>query len=298
MAAPRPARPRLRRLFDPVSGWFRRSERGVNQWLSRSVYPRLPILARVYGAILHRRLTVSEADIAVRDLPEAFDGLTVLLVTDIHLGPFLAPLDLERTFRRLRGLEPDLIVLGGDLTTSRVSEFSEAAELFGVLKAPLGVHAVMGNHDHYNDDPEGLRRAVASAGIEVLHNRHVVLRRDGESLVLAGIDDLNIGSPDLDAALEGAPDEAPVVLVSHNPDVFFEAADRGVALVLAGHTHGGQVRIPGLPVLTRMSRYRLDEGRYAARGADLVVSRGVGVVGLPLRLACPPEAVLVRLRCG
>jgi predicted MPP superfamily phosphohydrolase len=84
--------------------------------------------------------------------------------------------------------------------------------------------------------------------------------------------------------------------LAHNPDVLFDAATRGVALVLSGHTHGGQIRIPGLPVLVRMSRYRLDEGHYRSGGTQLVVSRGLGVTGLPIRIACPPEAVLLTLR--
>jgi len=88
----------------------------------------------------------------------------------------------------------------------------------------------------------------------------------------------------------------PILLLSHNPDILFEASRRGVALVLSGHTHGGQIRIPGLPVLVRQSRYRLDEGRYETEGTELVVSRGLGVSGVPLRFACPPEAVFLRLR--
>jgi predicted MPP superfamily phosphohydrolase len=126
-----------------------------------------------------------------------------------------------------------------------------------------------------------------------------VLEKSGSRLALAGIDDWNFGKPRLDRALDEArrlAPGAPVVLVSHNPDAFFDAAARGVALMLSGHTHGGQVRIPGRPVLVRMSRYRLDEGRYERSGAQLVVSRGLGVSGIPLRLFCPPEALLVTLR--
>ena len=115
-------------------------------------------------------------------------------------------------------------------------------------------------------------------------------------MVVAGIDDLLMGRPDLDAALAGVPRGVPVLLLSHNPDILFEAAAKGVDLVLAGHTHGGQMRVPGLPVLVRMSRFRLDEGRYRFDSTELVVSRGLGAVGLPLRVACPPEAVLLTLR--
>ncbi|HKQ96336.1 MAG TPA: hypothetical protein VJV75_00530, partial [Candidatus Polarisedimenticolia bacterium] len=145
--------------------------------------------------------------------------------------------------------------------------------------------------------PERMRAHLEGCGIAVLHNRSVSIAPDGASpLALAGIDDRHAGKPDLDAALGGVPPGAPVILLSHNPDVLFDAARHGVALVLSGHTHGGQVRIPGLPVLVRMSRYRLDEGQYRTGSTVLVVSRGLGVTGLPIRLFCPPEAVLLTLR--
>jgi predicted MPP superfamily phosphohydrolase len=139
-----------------------------------------------------------------------------------------------------------------------------------------------------------MRESLTHAGIEVLHNRRVVLRRGVGELDLAGVDDMLLGKPDLDAALEGC--VGPVILLSHNPDLFFEAARRGVDLTLSGHTHAGQVRLPGLPVLVRQSRYRLDEGRYRTGASELIVSRGLGTVGVPLRLACPPEALLIHLR--
>lgn len=296
LGEPRAARHRRRRLFDPVSGWFRRLERAVNQWLSARVYPHVPGITRVYETILERQLTVSEADVVMPGLPPGFDETRVLFVADVHCGPFLTPGAVGRTFRRLAKLEPDLVLLGGDLTTSSVAEFTDSAHVFRNLRAPLGVYAVFGNHDHYNPDPPRLRVEIESCGIPVLHNDHTILERRGSRLALAGIDDLNRGRPDLENALRDIPAGIVVILVSHNPDVFFDAADLGVGLVLAGHTHGGQIRVPWLPFKARMSRYHLDEGRYAAEGAELVVSRGIGAVGLPLRLNCPPEAILLRLR--
>ena len=312
------AAPRRRRWLQPATGWFRRIERGVNQFLSRRVYPRIPGLHHIYGVQLRRQLTVLEGEIPIDRLPAACDGLTILLVTDIHSGAFLGPAALGGAFARLLALAPDLILLGGDLTTTGVGEFDACADAFRSLRAPLGVYAVLGNHDHYTGDPAGLRRRLEAAGIAVLHNSALTLRRGAGRVVLAGIDDLIAGRPDLEAALQAAHREAaavdtraadaiagsgaadggpaPILLLSHNPDVFFDAARRGVALVLSGHTHGGQIRVPGLPVLVRMSRYHLDEGRYAVGGAQLVVSRGLGATGLPLRIACPPEAVLVKLR--
>lgn len=312
LADPDVATPRVRRLFDPVRGWFRRLERKASCVISRRLFPWFPGIRLPYAVQLDRRLTVSEAEVRLPGLPAAFDGASVLLITDIHAGPFLSPACLTRTFRRLGGLAPDLILIGGDLATTRVGELIPTMNAFASLSAPLGVYGVLGNHDHYTEDPELLVSLVEKAGVRLLQNRAVALERDGGRLVLAGIDDLNSGASDLDAALAEAdelrrptgrsiPDGsksngAPVILLSHNPDVFFDAARRGVSLVLAGHTHGGQVRLPGLPVLVRMSRYRLDQGRYCFNGSELIVSRGLGASGLPLRIGCPPEAVRITLR--
>jgi predicted MPP superfamily phosphohydrolase len=291
---PSRAAKRRRHLFDPQHGWVRRVEREASLVLARHIYPRIPLISRPYDHLLRRTLTLSEAAIALPGLPAAFDGLRVLLVTDPHAGPFVSPPALGDAMERLQSVRPDLIVIGGDLTSSKLSEFAAHREAFEVLRAPLGVYAVLGNHDHYTQRTPELMRQVEALGIRMLHNRSVDIVRDGERLSLAGIDDLNKGQPDLDAALAQA--RPPVVLVSHNPDVLFEAAARNVALVLSGHTHAGQIRVPGLPVLVRQSRYRLDEGRYRHQATELVVSRGLGAVGLPWRAWCPPEGVLLTLR--
>jgi len=290
------ADPQPRKLFHPRHGWFRRIERRVNLILSRRLFPRLPGMAAVYGLQLRAALTVSEADLPIARLPEAFDGTGIMLMTDLHAGPFLSPAALREVFDRLQQMQPDLLLLGGDLTTSLVSEIEGQRAQFSSLRAPLGVFAVLGNHDHYTGDPAAMRSFLEECGITVLHNRSVALERDGRRITLCGIDDLHCGEPDLDRALHETPEGSTTILLSHNPDVFFEAARRGVSLVLSGHTHGGQIRIPGLPVLVRMSRYRLDQGHYETDGARLVVSRGLGVTGMPLRIACSPEAVFIRLR--
>jgi uncharacterized protein len=306
-----PAVPRHRRLFHPVTGWFRRFERRTDHFLSTHVFPRVPGLASIYSGALERHLRLIEGTVGIEGLPAGFDGLKILLVTDVHLGPFLRPAALERVFERLLSARPDLVLLGGDLATARIEEFPPGAAAFRTLRAPLGVFAVLGNHDHYTGQPDRIRRHLVEWGIEVLHNRCITLEAGSVAahpggapdapggsgrLVLAGIDDLHAGAPDLDAALAEAPEGVPVILLSHNPDVVFGAASRGIRLVLSGHTHGGQVRVPGLPVLVRMSRYRLDEGHYVAGATHLVVSRGLGVTGLPVRVFCPPEAVLLTLR--
>ena len=284
-----------RHFLNPEDGWFRRTERAVNKFLSRRIFPRVPLIRRPYAAVLDRSLTVSEALVPLRGMGGT-EPVRALVISDIHAGPFLSPTALKRTFQRLLTLEPDLILLPGDFTTVSVGEVEEAVAALRCLRAPLGVYGVLGNHDYYTEDTNRLCRLLESSGIDLLQNRSVIVERTEARFVLGGVDDLLGGRPDFARALRARPADLPTVVLSHNPDVFPEAARRGVSLLLAGHTHGGQVRVPGLPVLVRMSRYRLDEGRYAVDDSELIVSRGLGVTGLPLRIACPPEALLVTLQ--
>lgn len=299
LGAPARAHPIARRLFDPAEGWFRRIERETSRLLSRYVFPRVPGATIPYGEILSRWLTASEVSIEIPGLGPGLSGTRALFVTDLHAGPFLSARALRSALGRAAAERPDLILLGGDYASTRLADLEPHREAFRSLRAPLGVFAVLGNHDYYTEDGRRVAAYLADCGIRVLMNEAVRIERAGDTFVLAGIDDLHCGKPGLDLALERGRKldaEAPVVLLSHNPDVFFAAARRGVALVLSGHTHGGQVRLPGLPVLVRQSRYRLDEGRYRWNGSELVVSRGLGVSGLPVRLFCPPEVVLLTLR--
>jgi predicted MPP superfamily phosphohydrolase len=303
LAEPAPARPRRRPLFQPERGWFRRLERAVSLWLARHVFPWMPGLASIYSAQVRRMLVLSDATVHLPGLRPGLAGMKVLLLTDVHAGPFLHPAAVAEAVAKLSALAPDLVLHGGDLATSGLDEVDDVLAALAPLRGSLGTFAVLGNHDHYVEDVAALTRKIEAAGIQVLHNRAVVLERGGARLVLAGVDDLLMGKPDLDAALATAGPRhvgTPVVLLSHNPDVFFDAAARGIPLVLSGHTHGGQVRLPGLPVLVRQSRYRLDEGRYVSpsRRAEIVVSRGFGTTGVPLRVHCPPEAILLHLVAG
>jgi predicted MPP superfamily phosphohydrolase len=295
LAAPKPAKAAGRWLFSPMSGRFRALRKDAVHHVSKHLFPRVPLISRPYSEQLLRQLTVSETAVTLPGIDGGLAGIRVLFLSDVHVGPFLEPEALERTFEKLLSLRPDLILIGGDVATSHVGELEPYGEAFRLLRAPLGVFAVLGNHDHYTGEPKRVREYLEETGARVLCNDSVTLERDGDGIVLAGVDDLTAGKPDLDAALGGVEgSRLPVVLLSHNPDIFFEAARRGVDLVLSGHTHGGQIRIPGLPVLVRQSRYRLDEGRYALNGSELVVSRGLGADGLPLRVACSPEAILLR----
>jgi predicted MPP superfamily phosphohydrolase len=268
-------------------------------FLSHHIWGRVPLSDRPYAMILDRYLTVTSAEIPIAGLPAAFHGTTLLFISDVHAGPFLSKRALAGAFARLKTLDADVVIHGGDIATSNVREVEKHAEAIAGLTGPLGAFAVYGNHDHYTDDLQGIARFFESCGVRVLNNDAVALTREGACLALAGIDDWNVGRPDLAHAFARAQEVAPgapVVLITHNPDASLEAAAHGAALTLSGHTHGGQVRIPGRPVLVRMSRYYLDEGRFTHDGTHIVVSRGIGVSGIPLRVACSPEAILVTLK--
>jgi uncharacterized protein len=220
--------------------------------------------------------------------------LRLLLVTDIHAGIFLKPETLGRIIAGLMQTKPDLVVIGGDLVTGHVSEAIPYLDALAALTAaPLGAWFCLGNHDHFGGDPEELRKDLAAIGITALINQSVILNHHGGSFILAGIDDLMFGKPDWSqlTATHGAPH----LLMAHNPDHFYEAVTRGVPLTLAGHTHGGQIRLPNGPPIIRQSRYRLDEGTYAHGSSLLVVSRGLGSVALPFRWGADPEAVLIEI---
>jgi uncharacterized protein len=163
-----------------------------------------------------------------------------------------------------------------------------------LTRAPLGAWFCMGNHEYFTPDAFSVVEQLAFVGIRTLRNESVRLDHGGESFVLGGIDDLVLGKPDWQF-LTG-PAGPPHLLLAHNPDFFYEAERRGIGLVLAGHTHGGQIRIPGWPPLVRQSRYGLDEGVMAFRSSLIVVSRGLGASGLPWRMGVRPEAVLLTLR--
>ena len=229
--------------------------------------------------------------------PSSLDGLRVALVSDLHAGaPHVGAERIEHLVAAVNAHEPDLVLLLGDYIDPEVHFGSEVApqtvaERLGALRAPLGVVAVLGNHDWHNDGP-GVRAALRGAGIPVLENE---ARRAGE-LWVAGTEDTRHKSPDVDRALRDVPDGVPVILLSHDPDLFPRVPDR-VALTVSGHLHGGQVGVPLVRRRFMPSRYgeRYARGHVVEGGRHLYVTAGFGTTGWPVRLFAPPEVVILRL---
>jgi hypothetical protein len=231
------------------------------------------------------------------DLPAAFDGLRVAFVSDVHHGPYFSRERVRNAVARVNALHPDVIVLGGDYVY-RSAEFVEPvfAEL-GRLQAPLGVYAVLGNHDHWVD-PVKTRKALAASRIRALDNRGYWLQRGSSRIRLCGVDDLWEGRQDLAAAVDGATTGDFVLLASHNPDFVETLGGEPVDLVLSGHTHGGQVTLFGLwaPAVPSDYGQKYRAGLVLDGPVPAFVTTGVGTTVVPLRLFASPEVVLLTLR--
>jgi predicted MPP superfamily phosphohydrolase len=274
-----------------------------------------------YGAaIAAHELRVTRYDLQPPQWPKGF-GLKIAAIADLHAcDPWMDLERIEEIVAHTNSLQADMIVLLGDYVTgmTRMSGYiapAKFAPLLGRLKAPLGVHAVLGNHDWWDDRdvqraghgvPE-CRRELEAAGIPVYENDAVRLTKAGRPFWLAGLGDqlaywpakrfrklTRLGVDDLSATLAKVTDDAPVVLLAHEPDVALRVPER-VALTLAGHTHGGQVRLFGWsPIVPSRYGSRFVYG-HARVKCDVVVSGGLGCTAVPVRIGMPPEIVLVTL---
>jgi predicted MPP superfamily phosphohydrolase len=249
---------------------------------------------------LRRTPRITRRHVAIAGLPRELEGFRIVQLTDVHCGPFTPAARVRRWVRRANALRADLAAVTGDLITSGADYVASVASALGELRAAHGTYACMGNHDYFTDGEEVVR-ALERQGLQVLRNRGVVLRpRDehaGAALYVAGIDDTWTRRHDLARALRDRPVGAPVVLLAHDPDVFPEAAAAGVALTVAGHTHGGQLAVPGLTRRANLARLmtRFSSGVYRAGDATLFVGLGLGTSGPPIRIGARPEIALLTL---
>lgn len=243
------------------------------------------------------RYEVSETDVFLRDLPERFEGFRITQLTDVHHSRIVGIDEVRRTVDLANLTKPDLIALTGDYTTSYRRYIEPCAEALGSLKAPEGVWAVLGNHDHYTDR-ELTTRALEHNRIAVLNNANTTLRRGSDVLQLSGIDDWSWAGTNWPRALYGLDQKRPTVLLSHQPRVLDLAESEKVGLIISGHTHGGQIDLPliGPPARFATAELKYAQGLFRRGDTQLYVSRGTGVIGLPLRLGVRPEIAVLRLR--
>jgi len=243
------------------------------------------------------RPRIRRHEIAIPGLPEAFDGFRVAQISDLHCGPFASGARVEGWVAEVNALGADLVAVTGDLIASGPSFVPVVAAALGKLRGRDGVVACMGNHDYFTEG-EIMVHALERAGLTLLRNRGIELRRGDATLYVAGVDDTWTGRDDLDEALAGRPAQAPVLLLAHDPALFPDAAARAVALTLSGHTHGGQLGVPLLAKRINLARVMtpFTTGLYQIGQATLYVNRGLGTTGMPIRLSVPPEIAVITLR--
>lgn len=246
-------------------------------------------------------------DFVLPRLGEAFDGLRVVQISDLHFRPYTGEKEIAAAVKAVNDSRPDVIVLTGDFVTStwifhmgqRTADgIEECCEILKGLKAPLGVYAVLGNHD-WGTDPDRIADALTAAGIKVLRNDAVCLERGNSRLWVAGTDCAFFNHADMDRTLSPVRDDDAVLLLAHEPDFADYAARFPVDLQLSGHSHGGQIVAPlvGPPHLPRLGK-KYVRGRYNVGKLQLYTNRGIGAVGLPMRYQAPPEVTVLRLQAA
>ena len=263
-----------------------------------------PFILSGYGALMERkRFEVEHFDFHLDGLSSALAGLTVVQLTDLHVGPFMPGEELAEYVEAINRLEPDFIALTGDFVASNRGEVDPCVTALSELKARQGIYACLGNHDVYARIEEEMTRRFAENNITMLRNAAAAHRIGNTALNVLGIDDLRWGTPDLAQAIAAAQKDPGEVrlLLSHRPEIFPEAAKNGIEVVLSGHYHGGQIKVgpeaanlsiarlltPYVDGMYLLPRRRID--RRDAKTSTLFVGRGIGITGLPIRINCPPQ---------
>jgi predicted MPP superfamily phosphohydrolase len=292
-------------MLKKLVGWLRTEARleprgRWARWIGRG-------WARVHYAIRVEPtwLELNRHEVAIPDLPAAFAGLRLVQLSDFHCSRNVTPAYLREAVDLAQAQNGDVIVLTGDFVHKGFRYVQRVAAVLGRLAAPHGVYAVLGNHDFSVRNALGMRRyrhlhrAVADAltaqGIRVLHNETVTLTREGARLHLAGVEDLWSRVCDVSRALGGLSPAVPCVLLAHNPCTVERLEGRRCDLMLSGHTHGGQVNLPGLGRVTLGRRgRRFAAGMYYHRNTYLYVNKGVGF-GFRVRYGVRPEVAVLTL---
>jgi predicted MPP superfamily phosphohydrolase len=246
--------------------------------------------------VSHRLVRTTHRRLPVPRLPEAFRGFTIVQVTDLHMRALGEASFLQGIIDRANALKPDLIVVTGDYVHGRGTEETVDCvwDLLAGLEAPAGVHVILGNHDYGLEDQakEHLKKSGRS-----LHNTVCPVRRDGQTLWLAGAGDFWRERLPLDPVLARIPKQDCRLVLAHNPDTADSVENEQVDLFITGHTHGGQVYIPfvGTPVLPVRNKTYSSGLKPSRRGENVFICRGIGWSILPVRFLCPPELAVLEL---
>lgn len=263
-------------------------------------------LAVYSGLIETNEIQVKKLRLTLQRLPPAFNGFKIALISDFHFGPYTGANEIGAAVKAVNELKADMVGLLGDFVSEPITgnpgvgarKAEPCAQVLSALHARFGSFAVLGNHD-YATDPKLVASALETHGIRVMRNSNHVLEQDGSRVWLLGVNDASVSAARLDQALAHVPASEPKILLVHEPDFADYASRFDIDAQFSGHSHGGQIRIPGvrplwLPPLAR-KYYR---GYYRIGRLQLYTNEGIGTIGLPFRFCCPPEVTLITLKAG
>jgi predicted MPP superfamily phosphohydrolase len=268
-----------------------------------------PFVAGAYGLFYGRlNLETTEQTVRLARLPQAFDGFRIAQLSDIHIGAFMPASEIRKYVEIANALKPDLMVLTGDFVTFDPSPQQAVVEALSGLRAPYGVFGCLGNHDMWAGVEDSITELFRQTGVRILRGAAVPIRASGEWFQLIGVDfqsPRRFGpSPAVAHLLRNVEDlivpGRANILLSHNPDTFPRAAELGIDLSMAGHTHGGQVALEFISPELAPSRLVTPyvAGWFRKPGGQLYVNRGIGTIGVPIRIGAPPEITIYRLTRG
>lgn len=256
------------------------------------------IMAGIYPFIEPFLLRTVHLEISHPDIPDGFDGFSMVFMADIHHGPYFSQRRVAKLVQRVNVLNPRIVLLGGDYVhrydTKHLYSFYQ--EMSG-LEADYGVYAVMGNHDYWMSEALSVQQ-MAESNIRLLRNNGVWIEHQQDRIYLGGVDDFMAGHPDVQMTIQGVKDEDFTLLLSHNPDVAEAQSVEGVDWILSGHNHGGQVTLFGLwaPILPSNFGQKYRSGLVQKGDTTLYITNGVGTITPPVRFFARPEIVHIILR--
>jgi predicted MPP superfamily phosphohydrolase len=281
------------------------------QFLQRTatVASSAPFVAGAYGLFYGRlNLDTPEHSVRLAGLPKAFEGFRIAQLSDIHIGPFMPAGQIRKFVEIANALRPDLVALTGDFVIFDPHTARDVVAALSGLRAPFGVFGCLGNHDSWAGIEDSLTALFRLIGARMLRGEAVRIAAGGEWFQLIGVDFQAVrrfgpSAPEAHILrnIEGliVPDRANILL-SHNPDTFDRAAELGIGLSLAGHTHGGQAALEFISPQIAPSRLVTPyvAGWFRKPGGQLYVNRGIGTIGVPIRVGAPPEITVFRLTRG
>jgi predicted MPP superfamily phosphohydrolase len=298
--------------------FFESRRRFISQFAT--VVAGIPFVSIIYGVIKGKyNFKIHRVEVAFENLPKEFDGFKITQISDIHSGSFDNPEPVKHAVNLVNQQGSDVIFFTGDLVNNISDEMDPWVDVFKVLKAPMGVYSIFGNHDYgdyarwYNEEQKkaNLQKLVdihGRLGFHLMRNENLKLQRNGEYIDLIGVENWGKGGfskyGDLDKALVGTNPDSFKILLSHDPSHWEEkvmnVTDKHIPLTFAGHTHGMQfgIEVPGIKFSPIQFRYKRWGGLYEENNRYLYVNRGLGFIGFPGRVGIWPEITVFTLRCS